>query len=75
MGVALVAFLEHRNTSFVQEEDVFRTLALPVIAAIPAMKSAEEKRGERRQRLALDVVGVAVLLCSAAVVTLYRSSL
>ena len=75
LGLAIVGFLEYRNSSFAQEEDVYKTLALPVLAAIPAMKTAEEKRGERRQRFALDVVGVAVLLCSFVVVTLYRSSL
>ena len=75
LGLALAGLLEYRNSSFEREEDVFGTLELPVLAAIPAMKSVEERRGERRRRLALDVVGVTVLLASAIVVTVWGSSL
>ena len=75
LGLALAGLLEYRNSSFAREEDVFGTLELPVLAAIPAMKSVEERRGERRRRLALDVVGVTVLLASAVVVTVWGSSL
>jgi protein tyrosine kinase modulator len=75
LGFALVGFLEYRNSVFAEEEDVFQTLALPVLAAIPAMKTPEEKRGERRRTFVLDVVGVAVVLCSVMVVAVYRSSL
>jgi capsular polysaccharide biosynthesis protein len=74
-GLALVGLLEFRNSSFAREEDVLGTLDLPVLAAIPAMKSAKEQRGERRRRLALDVVGVTALLASVAVVTLWGPSL
>ena len=75
LGLALTGFLEYRNSSFAREEDVFGTLELPVLAAIPAMKSVEERRGERRRRIALDLVGVTVLLASAIVVTVWGSSL
>ena len=77
LGLTLVGFLEYRDSSFALEEDVFGTLELPVLAAIPAMKSAEERRGERRRRLALDVVGATVFLgcATVVVVTVLGSSL
>jgi polysaccharide chain length determinant protein (PEP-CTERM system associated) len=75
VGLALTGFLEYRNSSFAREEDVLGALGLPVLAAIPAMKSAEERRGERRRNWALDVVGATVLLASVIVVAVWGSSL
>jgi uncharacterized protein involved in exopolysaccharide biosynthesis len=75
LGLAFVGFLEYRDSSFALEQDVFGALELPVLAAIPAMQSVEERRGVRRRRLALDLVGVTVLLASVIVVTVWGSSL
>ena len=45
-GLLLVAFLEHRDSSFKREEDVMRVLSLPVLALIPVMD--DDPHGETR---------------------------
>ena len=50
LGVLFVAFLERRDSSFKNEEDVVRVLSLPVLALIPVMDveaEAEPRRGRK----------------------------
>ena len=71
LGIALVAFLEYRDSSFGHEEDVLKALSLPVLALIPMMTSEVERSAGRRRRLAFDIAGVAVLLVSVAMLILW----
>jgi polysaccharide chain length determinant protein (PEP-CTERM system associated) len=63
LGVALVGFLEYRDTSFKTEEDVMQLLKLPVLALVPMMASERETRA-RRRRTRLVALGVGVLIVS-----------
>lgn len=66
LGVGLAAFVEYRDTSLHTEDDVVTTLALPVVALIPLMLTADEQRGRRRRRLILAGTAAGVVLVSAA---------
>lgn len=68
LGLALVVFLEYRDTSVRNEGDVVSTLALPVLAMIPLMVTEAEQRKRRRSRLLLAcTVGVMVVVCVAGI--------
>jgi len=76
LGLALVAFLEYRDTSFKSDDDVMTTLALPVLAVIPLMTNAGERRQARRRRLLLAAsASVTCMLLAAAVVAVWRMRL
>ena len=53
LGVALGAFLEYRDTSLRSEDEILRTLSLPVLAAIPVMVGGRRPRpaAARRRRV------------------------
>jgi polysaccharide chain length determinant protein (PEP-CTERM system associated) len=51
LGVGLVALLEYKDTSFKTDDDIVTTLALPVLAVIPAMTNASERRAHRRRKM------------------------
>ena len=48
-GWLIVGFLEYRDSSLKKEIDVVRTLSLPVLALIPMMASAGERRKAQRR--------------------------
>ena len=60
LGLALVVLLEYRDSSFSYEQDVQRTLTLPVLGTIPLMLSEREQQLRRRRRLAIGVAGILV---------------
>lgn len=69
LGIALAALLEYRDTTLKTDEDVVLSLALPVIAVIPAMVTAlERRRHRRRQGLAISGSVAAVVLVAVAAV-------
>ncbi len=47
-GFGIVGFLEYRDTSLRTEDEIVRTLSLPVIAGIPMMRAAADVRRRRR---------------------------
>ena len=51
LGLALIGFLEYRDSSFKTEEDVVRVLSLPVLALVPMMVSDKERAADRRRRI------------------------
>jgi polysaccharide chain length determinant protein (PEP-CTERM system associated) len=59
-GLALALLLEMRDSTIRMEDDVVRLLALPVIAVVPQMHTAVDRRRFRRL-LASIVVGVGLL--------------
>jgi polysaccharide chain length determinant protein (PEP-CTERM system associated) len=68
LGLALVGFLEYRDSSFKTENDVVRVLSLPVLALVPVMMSAHDRRdlARRSRRVAACVVALVIVLGSAA---------
>jgi hypothetical protein len=76
LGLGLVAFLEYRDTSFKSDDDVMTTLALPVLAVIPVMTNAGERRHARRRKLMLAAsASVTCMLLAAAVMVVLRYGL
>jgi polysaccharide chain length determinant protein (PEP-CTERM system associated) len=71
LGLVLVGFLEYRDSSFADEDDVTRLLNVPVLALVPAMVTDREKRKKRRRRLAVDLAGSTLLMASLAVVIVW----
>jgi len=71
-GLLIVGFLEYRDSSLKKEIDVVRTLSLPVLALIPMMASAGERRKAQRRMWALNIAAGIALLGSAAILALWR---
>jgi polysaccharide chain length determinant protein (PEP-CTERM system associated) len=73
LGLALVAFLEYRDTSLKSDDDVMTTLSLPVLAVIPLMTNAGERRLARRRKLLLAAsASVTCMLLAAAVMVVWQ---
>ena len=73
IGLGLVALLEYRDTSFKSDDDVVTTLSLPVLAVIPLMTNATERRMIRRRKLMLAAsASVACMVVAAAVMLVWR---
>ena len=60
---ALVALLEYRDTSFKSDDDVVTTLSLPVLAVIPVMTNAGERRARAAAQAAAGGLGVGRRAC------------
>ena len=76
VGIALVALLEYRDTSFKTDDDIVTTLALPVLAVIPVMTNAAERRALRRRQILLAAsTSVVCMVLAAAVMVVWRLQL
>jgi polysaccharide chain length determinant protein (PEP-CTERM system associated) len=75
LGLAIVGLIEYRNTSFRREEDVYKTLSLPVLALVPVMTSDRERRAVKRRRRLLDLAGTVALVAAMAVIAFWRLQL
>jgi uncharacterized protein involved in exopolysaccharide biosynthesis len=74
VGIAFVGFLEYRDTSLRSEDEILRTLVLPVLAAIPIMTATTDRM--RRRRLTILSVALVVLAAGgAAAASLWRLGL
>jgi capsular polysaccharide biosynthesis protein len=63
VGLGLLLLLEYRDRSLRTEEDVLDALALPVLALVPRMMNAvERRRRQRNRRLVRVAVGTTVFL-------------
>jgi polysaccharide chain length determinant protein (PEP-CTERM system associated) len=71
LGVGFAAFLEYRDTSLRSEDEILRTLVLPVLAAIPIMTAIAE-RGRRRRVVVASVAATVLTIAGLAVATLWR---
>lgn len=67
-GLALLALIEYRDTSFRTEEDFTASLALPVLAVIPAMLTRPERQLAKRRRLVTISASVVVMAGAIAVI-------
>jgi hypothetical protein len=61
LGIAIAALLEYRDTSLKTDDDVVMSLALPVLALIPMMRSEAERRRLRRRKILLSMASAATL--------------
>jgi hypothetical protein len=67
-GVGLAALLEYRDKSLRTDDDVIVALSLPVLARVPTMTTAAERRRQKRLRLMFASSGVlGVALCVAMI--------
>lgn len=67
-GLGLGALLEYRDTSLRTEDDVVRTLSLPVLAVVPLMESPRERRRRIRRMALVSAAGVLALVVVAGAV-------
>jgi len=70
LGLGLAALLEYRDSAFRTESDIITALSLPVLAVVPRLWTASDRRRQRhRRRLATLALAVGVLLLVVAAVT------
>jgi polysaccharide chain length determinant protein (PEP-CTERM system associated) len=75
LGVGLGALLEYRDTTLKTDEDVLAALSLPVLALVPVIRSAAERRQLGRRRVLLSVTSAATMGVFAVVLfILYKSN-
>jgi polysaccharide chain length determinant protein (PEP-CTERM system associated) len=67
LGLALIGLLEYRNTTFRIDDDITLSLALPVVAVIPAMTTRRERQVRRRRLLVAVSASVVAMLGGMAV--------
>ena len=67
-GLALIAFLEYRDTTLKTDDDVAKVLSLPVLAVIPHMESDADRRAATRKRWALGLGLGSIVAGSLAIV-------
>lgn len=73
LAIGLTGLLEYRDMTLRTEDEIVRTLILPVIAAIPIMTAIADVRRRRRNTIVLTVVtATTVAAVSAALWTLVR---
>jgi polysaccharide chain length determinant protein (PEP-CTERM system associated) len=65
-ALALVALLEYRDTTMNTRGDVVASLALPIIAVIPAMSTIVERRKRKRQQVLIAAASSAVVISGVA---------
>lgn len=76
LGFALAGFLEYRDTTLKTDDDVTVSLALPVLAVIPAMTSTTERVRQKRRRRVLAAVSASLAsLIVVAGVVIWRMEL
>jgi polysaccharide chain length determinant protein (PEP-CTERM system associated) len=61
LGLGLAALIEYRDTTLKSDDDVVMSLALPVLALIPIMRSEAERRRLRRRKILLSMASAATL--------------
>jgi len=62
----LVGFMEYRDRSFKNDDEVVRVLDLPVLAVVPQMISAVDRRRVLKRQVAMHaVLGCAFFGCLA----------
>jgi polysaccharide chain length determinant protein (PEP-CTERM system associated) len=70
MAVGLIGFLEYRDMTLRTEDEIVRTLVLPVIAAIPVMLAVADVKRRRRNRVVM--ITATLVLISGATAALWQ---
>ena len=68
LAIGVLGVIEYRDTTLRTEDEVVRTLVLPVISAIPLLTAVADARRERRNRLLLGAATAATVLALGAAV-------
>jgi polysaccharide chain length determinant protein (PEP-CTERM system associated) len=71
LGFLLVGLGELRDSSFKLEQDIQRTLDLPVLALVPVMTSDRERRAQRWRAIVFNLAGTIVLASSVVFVAFW----
>ena len=72
VGLAIVAFLEYRDTSLKVEEHVTRLLSLPVLALIPQLEADGDRARRQRRNAWLGAATTVVALVGAAALLAWK---
>ena len=72
LGLALIGFLEYRDSTFKTEDDIQRVLKLPVLALVPMMASDKELKAQRHRRMVIGLAAVVMAIGSAAAVVIWK---
>jgi succinoglycan biosynthesis transport protein ExoP len=75
LGLIIVGLLEYRDTSLRTMEDVVVALSLPVVALVPTMTTAAERKRAVRHRVILAVAFLGSVALMTAVALLFKSQL
>jgi polysaccharide chain length determinant protein (PEP-CTERM system associated) len=68
VGLALIALLEYKDKSFKVDHEVMRVLSLPVLAVVPMMQSAAERKWAFRKQILVGSACATTVVASLAVV-------
>ena len=68
LGLALLALIEYRDTTFRTEEDFATSLTLPVLAVIPAMIARADRQRSKKRRLVTVSASVVAAASAIAVI-------
>jgi uncharacterized protein involved in exopolysaccharide biosynthesis len=71
LGLAFLALMEYADSTFRTEEDIVRTLSLPVLAMVPVVWTNAERR-VRRRRILAGGTAVVMAIGSAAAAAWWR---
>jgi polysaccharide chain length determinant protein (PEP-CTERM system associated) len=71
-GLALIALLEYRDSTFKSEDEIRQILQLPVLALVPLMASDRQRRAQRRRRLVVAVAAMVLVLGSVGVLAFWK---
>jgi len=76
LGVFLIGFLEYRDSSFQTEDEVERLCQLPVLALVPVMSTAvERRRARRRQVVSISLAAMVGIASAIGLVAIWRLDL
>jgi uncharacterized protein involved in exopolysaccharide biosynthesis len=72
IGLAIVGFLEYRDSTFKTEAEVAQLLQVPVLALVPMMASEFERKTRRRRHLMIALASALVIVSSTTVFVLWK---
>ena len=72
LGLLLIAARELRNSTFRAESHVTGALNLPVLATVPRMLNARERRRHVVTQVSASLAGVVVVVAAAAAAAAWR---
>jgi protein tyrosine kinase modulator len=72
LGLLLVGFLEFRDSTLRNEEEVVRVIGLPVLAVVPQMLSTRDRRARFYRTVAANATACAALLAAGGVIVVWQ---
>jgi polysaccharide chain length determinant protein (PEP-CTERM system associated) len=72
LGLLLIGFQEFRDSTLKREDEVTRTLSLPVLAIVPVLWSPSQRRAHRFRLIAINLAAGFALIAAAAVVVAWH---